>query len=114
MLACLGLFGLSSFNAVSRTKEIGIRKINGATTFSIMRLLLKNYTKWIVIGFLFALPISFIVGRIFLNMFFFRTPIPLWAFIVGPIIAYIIALSAVSWQSYRAASQNPVNSLRYE
>lgn len=114
MLACLGLFGLSSFNAVSRTKEIGIRKINGATTFSIMRLLLRNYTKWIVIGFLFALPISFIVGNIFLNMFFFHVPIPLWVFIAGPIIAYIIALSAVSWQSYRAASQNPVNSLRYE
>lgn len=114
MLACLGLFGLSSFNTVSRTKEIGVRKINGATTYSIMRLLLKNYTKWILIGFLFALPISLIIGNIFLSMFFFHAPIPIWTFIVGPLIAYVIALLAVSWQSYHAASQNPANSLRYE
>lgn len=114
MLACLGLFGLSSFNAVSRTKEIGIRKINGATTFSIMRLLLRSYSKWIFIGFLFAISISYIIGSIFLRMFFFHAPMPIWAFVVGPIVAYIIALSTVSWQSYKAASLNPTNSLRYE
>lgn len=114
VLACLGLSGLAAFNAEQRTKEIGIRKVNGATIFSIMRLLLKNYTKWLTVAFLFALPVAFILGNIFLSGFYFRSPMPLWPFIAGPLIAYIVALLTVSWQSRKAASRNPVESLSYE
>lgn len=114
MLACLGLSGLASFTAEKRTKEIGIRKANGATTFSIMRLLLTNYTKWLTVAFLIALPVSFFLGNIFLMRFNFRSPMPFWVFFAGPAIAYLVALLTVSLQSWRAASKNPVESLRYD
>jgi ABC-type antimicrobial peptide transport system permease subunit len=114
LLACLGLSGLASFTAESRSKEIGIRKINGATTLLMISLLGKNYTKWLIISIIIALPLSFFIGNIFLARFNFRASIPVWTFIAGPLIAYIIALSVVSWQSWRAATRNPVEALRYE
>jgi ABC-type antimicrobial peptide transport system permease subunit len=114
LLACMGLFGLASFTSESRTKEIGIRKANGATTHSIVRLLLSNYTKWLVISMLIALPLAFLLGKIFLGNFYFRTEMPLWAFVLGPAIAALVALSTVSSQTWSAASRNPVKSLRYE
>jgi len=114
LLACLGLFGLASFTTESRTKEIGIRKTNGATTFSVLRLLLFNYSKWLTISLVISLPIAFAVGNLFLGVFNFRTPIPYWSFIVGPFMAYVVALSTVCIRSWRAASRNPVESLRYE
>jgi len=114
ILACLGLSGLAAFTAEKRTKEIGIRKSNGATTFSVMQLLLKSYSKWLTIAFLIAIPISFFISKIFLAGFFFRTKMPVWAYIAGPLIAYLVALLTVSWQSWRAASKNPVESLKYE
>jgi len=113
-LACMGLFGLASFTSESRTKEIGIRKANGATTRSIVSLLLGGYTKWLTIAFFFALPVAFLLGNFFLGRFNFHTPMPLWAFLVGPILASAVALSTVSSQTWRAASRNPVKSLRYE
>lgn len=114
ILACLGLFGLSAFTAESRTKEIGIRKINGATTGSVMRLLLKGYTKWITIAFLLALPVAFIIGNNFLSRYYFHASMPYWAFIAGPLLAYSIALLTVGFQTWRAAVRNPVETLRYE
>lgn len=113
-LACMGLFGLASFTSESRTKEIGIRKANGATTRSIVSLLLGSYTKWLTIAFFFALPVALLLGNFFLGRFYFHTPMPLWAFLVGPILASAVALSTVSSQTWRAASRNPVKSLRYE
>jgi len=114
MLACLGLSGLVSFTAASRTKEIGIRKINGATTFVVMQLLGKNYTKWLIISIIIALPVAYLIGNMFLSRFNFHAPMPIWPFIAGPLIAYIIALSTVTLQSWRVASRNPVEALRYE
>jgi putative ABC transport system permease protein len=114
LLACMGLFGLASFTAESRVKEIGIRKINGATTASIMRLLLASYFRWLIISFIMALPITLMLGNMFLSRFFFHTPIPLWAFLAGPAIAFIVALSTVSSQTLGVASRNPVDALRYE
>lgn len=113
-LACMGMFGLASFTSESRTKEIGIRKANGATTRSIVRLLLSSYTKWLVISILIASPFAFLLGKIFLGNFYFRTAMPMWAFILGPAIAAFVALSTVSSQTWSAASRNPVKSLRYE
>jgi putative ABC transport system permease protein len=114
ILACLGLSGLAAYTAEKRTKEIGIRKANGATIISIMRLLLTSYTRWLTIAFFIALPVAFILGRMFLARFYFRSPMPFWAFIAGPLIAYIVALLTVSWQSWRAATKNPVEALSCE
>jgi putative ABC transport system permease protein len=114
LLACMGLFGLASFTSENRTKEIGIRKANGANTLSVMRLLLTSYTKWLTIAFLIALPVAFIFGKSFLGRFYFHSPVPLWAFIAGPLIAFAVALLTVSSQTWNVASRNPVKSLRYE
>ena len=114
LLACMGLFGLASFTAENRTKEIGIRKAAGATTSAVMRLLLTSYSKWLVISFLIAMPIAFIIGKFFLGRFNFHAAMPLWAFIAGPLIAVVVALLTVSSQTWRVASRNPVKTLRYE
>lgn len=114
ILACLGLSGLASFNAVSRTKEIGIRKINGATVISIIRLLGISYSRWLLIASVISIPIAWLVATAFLARFNFRTEIPWMAFVAGPVIAYIIALSAVSLQSWKAATRNPADALKFE
>ncbi len=114
ILACLGLSGLASYTAERRTKEIGIRKTNGATVFSIMRLLLKNFTKWLIIAFIFALPVAFITGKLFIARFYFHTSMPLWTLFAGSSIVYIVAILTVSLQSMRAAMKNPVDALKYE
>jgi len=114
LLACMGLYGLASFTSENRTKEIGIRKANGATTSSVMRLLLTSYTKWLTIAIVIALPIAFLAGRIFLERFFFRAPMPLWAFVAGPFLAFTVALLTVSSQTWRVANRNPIKALRYE
>jgi ABC-type antimicrobial peptide transport system permease subunit len=114
LLACMGLFGLASFTSENRTKEIGIRKANGATTSSVMRLLLSGYTKWLTIALIIALPMAFLLGKNFLGRFYFHAPMPLWAFIAGPVIAFVVALLTVSSQTWSVASRNPIKSLRYE
>lgn len=114
LLACLGLSGLASFTVESRTKEIGIRKASGGTTFSIMRLLCTNYTKWLFISTVIAIPIAFLLGNIFMKRFNFNPGFPVWTLIAGPVISYIISLSSIGLKSWRAASKNPVEALRYE
>jgi putative ABC transport system permease protein len=114
LLASLGLSGLASFTATSRTKEIGIRKINGSTTYQVMKLLGKNYTRWLITSIIIALPVAFLAGSVFLRRFGLHATMPLLPFIAGPLIAYIIALSAISLQSWRVATRNPVEALRYE
>jgi putative ABC transport system permease protein len=114
LLACMGLFGLASFTSENRTKEIGLRKANGATTLSVMSMLLASYIKWLTISFIIALPIALLFGKSFLGKFYFHTPLPLWAFIVGPVIAATVALLTVGSQTWSVANRNPVKSLRYE
>jgi len=114
LLACTGLLGLASFTAENRTKEIGIRKANGATTLSVMRLLLTSYTKWLSISLILAVPIALILTKSFLGRFYFHTPVPVWAFIAGPLIAFAVALITVSSKSWSVANRNPVKALRYE
>jgi ABC-type antimicrobial peptide transport system permease subunit len=114
LLACLGLYGLASFAAESRTKEIGIRKINGATIFSIIYLLHGNYIKMVLIAVLIALPLAFQLGTMFLGRFFFHAAMPLWPYLLGPGIVITIALLTVNSSAWRAATRNPVETLRYE
>ncbi len=114
IMACLGLFGLASFTAENRTKDIGIRKANGATTASVMRLLLANYTRWITLAFAVAVPFAFFIGKAFLDKYFFHASMPYWAYIAGPLVVYAVALFTVTWQTWRIANRNPVEALRYE
>jgi putative ABC transport system permease protein len=113
-IASIGLFGLSVFTIERRTKEIGIRKANGATTIEIMAMLNKNIIKWVIIAFIIACPIAWSAMNKWLQNFAFRTDINWGIFVLAGLIALGIALTTVSWQSWRAATRNPVESLRYE
>jgi len=113
-ISCLGLIGLSSFMIERRTKEIGIRKINGAKSNEIFFLLLKEYIIWVMISIIIACPIAWYTMNKWLQNFAYRINISLWIFVLAGVIALLIALLTVSWQSYRAAGKNPVEALRYE
>jgi len=114
-VACLGLFGLASYTAEQSTKEIGIRKVLGATASSIVILLSRNFLKWVFVANLIAWPVTYYVMRNYwLVNFPFRIPISLLTFVKAGIIALFIALLTVSYQSIKAAVANPVESLRYE
>jgi putative ABC transport system permease protein len=113
-IACLGLFGLASFTAEQRTKEIGIRKVLGASVTGIVALLTKEFTRWVLIANVVAWPIAYFAVSRWLQNFAYRTSIEPWIFLVAGMLAMIIALITVSYQSIKAAVANPVDSLRYE
>jgi putative ABC transport system permease protein len=113
-IACLGLFGLASFSAEQRTKEIGIRKVLGASVSGIILLLSKEFTKWILIANAIAWPIAFFAVRLWLQGFAYRTKITVTAFIFSATISIVVAVFTVSFQAIRTAVTNPVDSLRYE
>ncbi len=113
-IACLGLFGLASFTAEQRTKEIGIRKILGASVSGVALLLSKEFTKWVLIANAIAWPIAYFASRLWLQGFAYRTNLTLTTFIVSMAISFFIALLTVSYQAMRTAIANPVDSLRYE
>jgi putative ABC transport system permease protein len=110
----LGLFGLASYLAVQRTREVGLRKVNGATRANILLLLSENYIKWISVAFIIACPICWIILHKWLMNFAYHAELGLWIFGLAGIIALVIALLTISWQSWRAATRNPVEALRYE
>ncbi len=114
LISCLGLFGLASFMAEKRTKEIGIRKALGASVSGIVILLNREFAKWVVIANIIAWPIAYLVMKSWLQNFAYRTDLHLWIFLVSGALALIIAVLTVSYQSVRAATANPVDSLRYE
>jgi putative ABC transport system permease protein len=113
-ISCLGLVGLSSFMTERRTKEIGIRKINGAKSIEIFSLLSGEYVIWVIISILIASPVAWYVMNKWLQSYAYRINIGFWIFSLAGLIALLIALITVSWQSYRAARKNPVEALRYE
>jgi len=113
-ISCLGLFGLASFMAERRTKEIGIRKTNGATTGNILGLLSIDFTKWVLLANLIAWPFTWWAMKKWLETFAYRIDIPYWVFAVAGVIAFLIALATVSFHAIRASRQNPGISLRYE
>lgn len=114
VIACLGLFGLVSFTAVQRQKEIGIRKVNGARIIEILTMLNKDIIKWIAIAFVVASPVGYYVMNKWLESFAYKTPLSWWVFALAGFMAFVIALLTVSYQSYKAAVKNPVGSLKYE
>lgn len=114
MIACLGLLGLASFMAEQKTKEIGIRKVLGASVPNIVILLTKAFVKWALLANLIAWPVAYFAMDKWLQGFAYRINIGLWSFILSGAIALVIAFMTVSYQSIKAAVTNPVKSLRYE
>ncbi len=114
-IACLGLFGLASFAAEQRTKEIGVRKVLGASERSLAALLSKEFLKWVLLANMIALPASYVLmTKLWLSNFAYRMNPGLWIFASVAAISLLIALLTVSWQAVKAALANPVDSLRYE
>lgn len=112
--ACLGIFGLARFTAGQRTKEIGIRKVLGATTTDIVRLLSGEVVRLTGVAFLIAAPVAYLVMDQWLQQFAYKTSLNLWIFILAGLMAVFVAFTTVSWQSVRAALANPVESLKSE
>ncbi len=113
-ISCIGLFGLSSLSAEKRTKEIGIRKVNGAKISEVLTLLNKDFVKWVAIAFVIASPIAWYAMHKWLESFAYKTDLSWWIFALAGLLAIAIALITVSWQSWKAATRNPVEALRYE
>jgi putative ABC transport system permease protein len=113
-IACLGLFALASFLAEQRTKEIGVRKVLGASVGGILMLQSKEFAKWVVAGNVVAWPLAYYAMNKWLADFAYRTDIGVWPFITAAVLALSIALLTVGYQSIKAATANPVDSLRYE
>jgi putative ABC transport system permease protein len=114
VVTCLGLLGLSSFLILRKTKEIGIRKVNGASVSQIIRMLNYSFIRWVSIAFVLATPISYYASDQWLRTFAYKTDLSWWVFALAGVTAVFIAMSTVSWQTWRAAKRNPVDALRYE
>jgi putative ABC transport system permease protein len=113
-LSMIGLFAISFQRTRSRTKEIGIRKINGASIIEILVVLNSDLGRWVLLAFLFASPVAWYAMHKWLQNYAYKTELSWWVFALAGIIALGIALLTVSWQSWRAATRNPVEALRYE
>jgi putative ABC transport system permease protein len=113
-VAALGLFGQSAFAAENRTKEIGIRKVNGAKVWEVMTLLEIDFIKWVSVAFVIAVPVAWYAMNRWLQNFAYRTELDWWIFALAGLLAMGISMLTVSWQIWRAARRNPVEALRYE
>jgi putative ABC transport system permease protein len=113
-VACLGLLGLAAYTAEQRTKEIGIRKTLGASDASILVLLSKEFTKWVIISNLIAWPVAYYLMNKWLQDFHYRIEIDYWAFLISGIVSLTVAIITVISQALKAALANPIESLKYE
>jgi len=114
VLTCMGILGQIFMISLNRTKEIGVRKVNGATISEIMAMLNKDFVKWVVIAFVIATPLAWFAMNKWLENFAYKTELSWWIFALAGLLALGIALLTVSWQSWKAATRNPVEALRYE
>ncbi|HEX2967647.1 MAG TPA: ABC transporter permease [Bacteroidales bacterium] len=114
IIACLGLYGLSAHAITRRTKEIGIRKSNGATTAEVLMLLNRDFLKWVLLSVILAIPVSFWLMSSWLENYPYQITMKWWIFVVSGIITLLTAFLTISWQSQKAAAKNPVEALRYE
>jgi putative ABC transport system permease protein len=113
-IACVGLYAISFFTIIRKTKEMGIRKVNGAKVSELMIMLNKGFLKWVAIAFIIATPIAYYAMNKWLENFAYKTSLSWWIFALAGLLALGIALLTVSWQSWKAATRNPVEALRYE
>ncbi len=114
ILACMGLLGMASFMLKGRTKEIGIRKVNGATLSEIMKMLNKDFVKWVCIAFVIATPLVFYIMSKWLESFAYKISLSWWLFALSGIVTLIIVILTISWLTFNTARRNPVEALRYE
>jgi putative ABC transport system permease protein len=114
VICCMGILAMSLSACQLRVKEIGIRKVNGARVSEILTMLNKDFVKWVVIAFIIATPVAWCAMNKWLQNFAYKTSLSWWIFALAGVIALGIALLTVSWQSWRAATRNPVEALRYE
>jgi putative ABC transport system permease protein len=114
VIACLGLFGLSTYMTILRIKEIGIRKALGASNFSIVNLLAGDFLIWVILAFVLACPVTFFLMNKWLQQFAYRTSLSVWVFLVSGVACFFIAWLTVIWKSWGAASVNPSKALKYE
>jgi putative ABC transport system permease protein len=113
-ISCLGLLGLVIFSSERRAKEIAIRKVHGASVNNLMISLNKDFIILVAVAFVMACPIGWYAMDKWLQDFAYRTEISWWIFMFAGMVALIVALLTVSWQTWRTATRNPVESLRYE
>ena len=114
LLSLTGLLGLVLFTARDRTKEIGIRKVNGASVMEIVKMLNREFLKWVAVAFVIAIPIAYYALHRWVENFAYRTKLSWWIFALAGIIVLSVALITVSWHTFRVARRNPVEALRYE
>ena len=114
LISCLGLFGLASFSAEQRTKEIGIRRVLGASAVNVVVNLTKDFSRWVLAANVIAWPVAYFAMQKWLQNFAFKTDIGLWVFGLSAALSLVIALITVGYQSIKAALANPADSLRYE
>ncbi|MCT4603469.1 MAG: ABC transporter permease [Marinifilum sp.] len=114
LLSMLGMFALSSYSILHKTKEIGIRKANGASSIEILIELIFEYLKWVIFAFVIACPIAYYISRDWLNNFAYKIELSWWFFALAVLISIIITIITVSWQTYNAARKDPVYALKYE
>jgi len=114
LISCLGLFGLATFSAEQRTKEIGVRKVLGASTGNVVGLLSKDFLKLVLIAVVIASPVTWLIMNKWLQDFAYRTNISWTVFVITALLAGSIALLTISFQAIKAALANPVKSLRTE
>lgn len=110
----MGLYGMITYMVEKRIKEIGIRKVNGAKISEILVLLNRDFLKWVAIAFVIATPIAYYAMYKWLENFAYKTELSWWIFALAGLLALGIALLTVSFQSWMAATRNPVEALRYE
>jgi len=114
LISSMGIFAMALYYIQQKVKEIGIRKINGAKTIQVMVMLNKDFIKWVAIAFLIACPVALFIINKWLENFAYKTRLSWWIFLLAGVLAFGIALLTVSLQSWRAATRNPVEALRYE
>ncbi len=114
LISCLGLFGLASYMIEIRTKEIGIRKTLGASVRGVVLLLSKEFVKWVILASFIALPVAYYFMSKWLQSFAYKIELTWWMFALAGGIALVIALATIGFQTVKAATANPVKSLRYE
>jgi putative ABC transport system permease protein len=114
LIACLGLLGLASFTAEQKTKEIGIRKVLGASSSGIVVLLSREFMKWVIAANFVAWPIGYFAMRTWLQNFAYRIDLTVPMFLGAALAAFLVAIATISFQTYRAATANPAESMRYE
>jgi putative ABC transport system permease protein len=114
VISCMGIFGLSVFQSEQRIKEIGIRKVLGATTLEITLLLAKGFTKWVIFANVIAIPVTYYLLHFWLRGFAYRIELSWWIFAASGVITLLIASATISYQSIKTSLANPVEALRYE